>query len=84
MVTLGELGHAPHIATPFTMFGGGGGGGKEGVKEQRTMCVGCLNRYSLFSDELFILSNDFGQFHWQFEALLRDSLQSPPPLQTDA
>ena len=62
----------------------GGGGGKEGVKEQRTMCVGCLNRYSLFSDELFILSNDFGQFHWQFEALLRDSLQSPPPLQTDA
>ena len=44
----------PHTATPFTMFGGG----KEGVKEQRTMCVGCLNRYSLFSDELFILGND--------------------------
>ena len=36
----------------------GGGGGGEGVKEQRTMCGGCLNRYSLFSDELFILSND--------------------------
>ena len=74
----------PPILLHHSLCLGGGGGGKEGVKEQRTMCVGCLNRYSLFSDELFILSNDFGQFHWQFEALLRDSLQSPPPLQTDA
>ena len=52
MATLGELGHAPHTATP--VWGGGG----EGAKEQRVMCGGCLNRYSLFSDELFILSND--------------------------